>query len=383
MKVRDGIKKIFPNFLSMKKALIILGFLSLAKMTHAQVVTTSNSQLSTLAGSEVAIKTTGNVSIAQDVSNAKVDLELSGGPQTVSENLTLRKLTLSGSGEKTISKNLTITENIDFILGILKPSASAKIVYTGAFAGITGGGDNSYVDGLFYNQSTGAQLFPVGTSGLYAPATLISGDAQKEVGIQVVKQSLNTIPATDSDIKKVDPDHYWEVTSVSVADIGSQIKLSLNGTDPSLALDQGLSVVVVQANNTVDPVDGLGSSSYDNSSVTSQRVFTKSFLGVGASEEVVVSVIDIITPRLDQHNDFLRVLNIEKFDIRKVKLLDRYGFSIKEWSDFTNYDDTNTPNQDGFDFNKLGSGNYICVVEYGNADSKIQSIQQMVSVIKN
>lgn len=367
----------------MKKALILVGFISLTIAGYAQVVTTSGSQLSTIAGSEVSIKTTGNVTISQDVSNAKVNLELSGGPQTISENLILRKLTLSGSGDKTIDKNLTITENIDFILGILKPSNSTKILYTGAFEGITGGNDNSYVDGLFYNQSTGAQFFPIGVSGLYAPATLLSGNAQKEAGIKVVKQSLNTIPTADSDIKKVDSDHYWEVTTASVADIGSRIQLSLNGVDPTLASDQGLTLAVVQANSTTDPVDGLGSLSYDNSSVTSQRAFTKSLLGVGASEEVVVSVIDIITPKTDQHNDFLRVLNIEKFDIRKVRLLDRYGLSIKEWSDFTNYDDPNNPNQDGYDFNKLSSGNYICVVEYGNTDSEMKSIQQMVSVIKN
>lgn len=367
----------------MKKALITVGLASLAAIGYTQVVTTSGSQLATSAGSEVAIKTSGNVTIAQDVSNAMVDLELSGGSQTISENLTLRKLILTGSGDKTIAKSLTITENIDFILGILKPSNAGKILYTGAFEGITGGSDNSYVDGIFYNQSTGVQIFPVGTSGLYAPATLLTGDNQREVGMQVVKQSLNTTPATDSDIKKVDPDHYWEVSSASVADIGSQVTLSLNGVDPSLAFDQGLALAVVQADNTTDPVEGLGNSSYDNSSVTSQRVFTKSLLGVGASEEVVVSVIDIITPKVDQHNDFLKVLNIEKFDIRKVKLLDRYGFSIREWSDFTNYDDPNNPNQDGYDFNKLSSGNYICVVEYGNADTEMRSTQQMVSVIKN
>jgi hypothetical protein len=367
----------------MRKALILVGCMGLVVVGYAQVITTSGSQLSTVAGTEVSIKTTGNVTISQDVSNAKVNLELSGGPQTISESLILRKLTLSGTGNKTISKNLTVTENIDFILGILKPSTSTKILYTGAFEGITGGNDNSHVDGFFYNQSTGVQFFPIGTSGLYAPATLLSGDVQKEAGIKVVNQSLNTIPAADSDIKKIDSDHYWEVTTASVADIGSQIQLSLNGVDPTLASDQGLTLAVVQANSTTDPVEGLGSSSYDNSSVTSKRAFTKSLLGVGASEEVLVTVIDIITPKTDQHNDFLRVLNIEKFDIRKVKLLDRYGLSIKEWSDFTNYDDPNSPNSDGYDFNSLSSGSYICVVEYGNSDSEMKSVQQMVSVIKN
>ncbi len=368
----------------MEKALIVMGLLSLAKISCAQIVTTPSSQLSTTSGSEIAIKTPGNVTIAQDVSNAKVDLELSGSAQTISENLILRKLTVSGQGDKTVSKNLTITESVNFVLGVLKPAASAKILYSGSIDGITGGTDNSYVDGFFFNQNAGVQLFPVGASVLgYAPATILTGDNQRQVGVRVVNQSPNFVIATDSDVKKLDNTHYWEVSAPSVADIASRITLSLKGVDETLAFDDGLSLAVVQADNTGDVVDGLGSSSYDNTSVTSQRVFTKALLGVGASEEVIVSVIDIITPRVDQHNDFLKVLNIEKFEIRKVKLLDRYGLSIKEWSDFTNYDDLNTPNQDGYDFNKLSSGNYICVVEYGNADSGTQSIQQMVSVIKN
>lgn len=368
----------------MIKALILLSFLSVAKITYAQVVTTSSSQLSVLAGSEVAIKTSGNVSIAQDLTIAKVDLELAGAAQTISENLILRKLALTGSGNKTISKNLTITESINFLSGILKPSASAKILYSGTFDGITGGNDNSFVDGFFYNQSTGVQLFAIGASGLgYAPATILTGNDQNEVGIKVVNQSPNFIAATDSDVKKLDNTHYWEVDAPTITDIASRVTLSLKGVDATLAFDKGLSLVIVQADNTGEIVDGLGSSSYDNTSVTSQRTFTKALLGVGASEEVIVSVIDIITPKLDQHNDFLKVLNIEKFDIRKVKLLDRYGLSIKEWSDFTNYDDLNTPNQDGYDFNKLSSGNYICVVEYGNENSEMRSVQQMVSIIKN
>ena len=148
----------------MKKALIMIGLVSLAMLGHAQIVTTASSQLATTAGSEVAIKTTGNVTIAQDVSNAKVDLELFGSAQTISEDLTLRKLTLSGIGDKTISKNLTVTEGANFLLGVLKPAASAKILYSGSFDGIEGGNDNSYVDGFFFNQSTGTQLFTVGAS---------------------------------------------------------------------------------------------------------------------------------------------------------------------------------------------------------------------------
>jgi hypothetical protein len=362
------VKEIIPNFLRMNKALIIVCLLTLAKLSYAQLVSTSSSQISTSAGTEVTIKTIGNVSIAQDLAPAKVDLELNGASQTISENLTLRKLTLTGSGIKTINKNLTVTDNIDFVLGILKASASGKILYTGSISGIKEGNDNAYVDGFFFNQSADAQLFPLGASSLgYAPATLLTGDNQRQVGMQVVK---------------LDNTHYWEVSAPSVVDIASRVMLSLNGVDPTLALDQGLSLTIVQANNTGDVVDGIGGSS-SNTSITSQKVFTKALLGIGASEEVVVSVIDIITPKVDQHNDFLKVLNIEKFDIRKVRLLDRYGFSIKEWSDFTNYDDPNIPNQDGYDFNKLSSGNYICVVEYGNAESGMKSIQQMVSVIKN
>ncbi|HPM30541.1 MAG TPA: gliding motility-associated C-terminal domain-containing protein [Chryseolinea sp.] len=364
----------------MNKALIIVGFLGLANMSYAQLVSTSGSQLSTTAGTEIAIKTTGNVSIAQDLPSAKIDLELNGSSQTISENLTLRKLILTGSGIKTISKNLTVTDNIDFVLGILRAASSGKILYTGLIDGINEGNDNAYVDGFFFNQSANAQIFPVGAAGLgYAPATLLTGDNQRQVGMQVVNQSPNFVADPASDVKILENTHYWEVIAPSIADIDSKIELSLNGVD--LIPDKGLSFTVVQADNIGDVVDGIGGSS-STASVTSNKVFTKALLGIGASEKVVVSVIDIITPKLDDHNDFLRVLNIEKFDNNKVKLLDRYGFVIKEWTDFKNYvgDD---PNTDGFDFNTLSSGSYICVVEYGNDDSGMQSIQQMVSVIKN
>jgi hypothetical protein len=368
----------------MRTALILSGLLCFSTVCTSQIISTSNSQLVTGADSEIAIKTTGNVSIAQDISNAKIYLELFGASQTISETLTVRKLILSGIGDKTIDKNLNITEGIDFRLGTLKPSVSSKLVYSGSFDGITGGNDNSYVDGFFFNQTDGARLFPVGASGLgYAPATILTGNSQREIGMRLVNQSANFVAAADSEVKKLENTHYWEVSASNVADIASRVTLSLKGVDETFADNDGLSLAVVQADNTGEVVDGLGSSVYDNSTVTSENVFTKSLLGIGASEKIVVSVIDIITPRVDQHNDFLKIINIEKFDVRKVKLLDRYGFSIKEWNDFTNYDDLNTPNQDGFDFNKLTSGNYICVVEYGNAGSGTQSIQQMVSVIKN
>ncbi len=367
----------------MNKGLIMVCFLGLANISYAQVVSTLSSQLSTTPGALISIKTTGNVSIAQNLTLANVDLELNGATQNISENLVVRKLTLAGSGIKTVSKNLTITDNIDFVLGILKASVAGTILYTGLSSGIKEGNDNAYVDGFFFNQSNDAQLFPIGAAGLgYAPATLLKGNSQRQVGIQVVNQSPNFVIAIDSDVKKLDNTHYWEIKAPNITDIASQIMLSLKGVDPTLALDKELSLSVVQANSTGDVVDGIGGSS-NNASITSKKEFTKPLLGIGASEAVVVSVIDIITPKLDQHNDFLKILNIEKFDIRKVRFLDRYGFVIKEWSNFKNYDAAVDPNEDGYDFDTLSSGSYICVVEYGNSEAEMKSIQQMVSVIKN
>ncbi len=360
----------------MEKVLIVMGLLGLAEISCAQIVTTSSSQLSTTSGSEISIKTPSNVTIAQDMSNAKVDLELFGTAQTISESLTLRKLTLSGIGDKTISKNLTVTESINFALGVLKPAASSKILYSGSFDGITGGSDDSYVDGFFFNQTKGAQLFPVGASGLgYAPATILRSESQNEIGIQVVNQSPNFIADTDSDVKKLDNTHYWEVNTTNIADISSLVKLSLKGVDPTLALDDSITLSVVQADNIGGVVEGLGGVD-TNEDVTSTRDFTKAFLGVGASKELIVSVIDIITPGKDGFNDHLNILHIDKFEIRKVKLLDRYGLLITEWTDYVN------GAANGYDFNRLSSGNYICIVEYGNPDTGTKSIQQMVSVIK-
>jgi hypothetical protein len=364
----------------MKKALIMMCLLSLARAGYAQFITTSSSQVVATSGSELSIKTTGNVSIAQDLSTSKINLELSGATQTIAEDLTVRKLVLTGNGDKSINKSLFVTENIDFTLGILKVSTSGKILYTGAIGGITGGNDNSYTDGFFFNQSTGAQLFPVGAAGLgYAPATIINNQSKSEIGIQVVNQSPNFIADVDSEVKRLDNTHYWEVNTTNLADVSSSIKLSLKGVDPTLASGDSLTLAVVQADNVGEVVEGLSGAdnSNDKEHITSQKNFTKAFLGVAASKEPTVSVIDIITPGQDGHNDHLNILFIEKFAIRKVRLLDRYGFVIKEWPEYVNGE------ANGYDFNKLSSGSYICIVEYGNSDTGTRSIQQMVSVIKN
>jgi len=94
--------------------------------------------------------------------------------------------------------------------------------------------------------------------------------------------------------------------------------------------------------------------------------------------------MDLITPfNADDINDQLKIVNIEYTFENKVTLLDRWGVPVKEWKNFRNYDDSNNPNTDNFDFTKLSPGNYICVLQYQlSAGAPEEKQSQMITVLK-
>jgi hypothetical protein len=81
-------------------------------------------------------------------------------------------------------------------------------------------------------------------------------------------------------------------------------------------------------------------------------------------------------------NDELYIENIGKFSFNKVTLLDRWGVMVKEWKNFTNFNDPVNPNQNGFNFTKLSAGNYICIVEYGSEGKMNKKKSQMITVLQ-
>ena len=342
-------------------------------MAQSQVVIPSGTQLQVSQDTPILIQTPNNIannSAGADLSKAKLTFDLTGGTQSITGNFNLTALLISAGGVKTINNTITVTDNIAFTLGIVAPSSGGKLLYTGADDGLTGGNNSSYYDGIFYSSGSGSRTFPIGTAGIFSPVTFegVSG----ETGVRVRGENA-ALTVDGVEITAVDQERYWEITT-DPSLVNSKATLSLNGLDAFVSTEG--STTIVQAGNTGAQAINLGNSSSSNtSSVTTRGNVTASILAIGKEKQIIVKVHDLITPfGSNGVNDQLYIENIEKFDHNKVTLLDRWGVLVREWKNFTN--------EDPYDYSKLGPGNYICVVEYGNENSSTSAIEQMVTVLK-
>jgi hypothetical protein len=360
-------------------------FLSVALHVRGQVTIAAGTNMGAVDGTSVVMETSGNLvngSTTFDFANTNLTLSLISNAQVISGAWVVTQLNVVAGSNKDVSGNLTITKGITFNNGLLTPSGSGRIVYTGSASDITGDFSTSYVNGVFNVRSGGRMFFPVGADGLgYAPAWIENGNGTDEVGMEVIMGGANlAFDPSASELQTVDNTHYWQVSSANLAALGSQVTLSLNGI---AGFGSEISPVVVQADNVGGQAENLLSALADGTAVTSRTAVTKPVLAVAGSREVVLRIYDIITPFvIDDFNDALHIENIEKFSVNTVTLLDRWGAPVKEWKNFTNYDDPTTPNLDGYDFTKLSPGNYICIVEYGNAETGMRKESQMITVLK-
>lgn len=355
----------------MKKFLFCIFIFPL--IAKGQVVISSGTQLQASQDTPVLIQTPNNISnnsATADLSKAKLTFDLIGGTQSITGNFNLVSLLISAGGVKTINNTISVTDNIAFTQGIVSPSGSGKLLYTGADDGLTGGNASSYYDGIFYSSGSGPRTFPIGTAGIFSPVTFESVSGETGVRIRAENAALT---ADGVEITAVDQDRYWEITT-DPSLVNSKVTLSVNGLDAFTSTDG--STTIVQATTTSVQAVNLGNSSSSNASaIVSRSNVTAAILTVGKEKHIIVKVHDLITPfGSNGVNDQLFIENIEKFDHNKVTLLDRWGVLVREWKNFTN--------EDPFDYSKLGPGNYICVVEYGNENSSTNSIEQMVTVLK-
>jgi hypothetical protein len=369
----------------MKKRLTF-AFILLAGAASAQLTVSSGTNMVASDGTEITMLIKGNISNngTVDFSNATVNLTLlaNTAAQTMSGNLAVSSLTLLAGTNTNVSGNLHVRNEIYFNTGLLTPTATGKILYTGSADNIngdeSGSYDDSYVAGNFHVQSSGVNFFPVGgiTYG-YAPLWLEKGNGTDEIGARVVDGDVSFTYDATGGLQAMDNTHYWEISAPDLASLDSKVTVADVApfrTDLANVIVQGESIGAA-AENLLGVTDGT--------SITSRKKVTKPFIAIGGSIEVELIIHDIITPFFeDGVNDQLYVQNIDKFLVNKVTLLDRWGAPVKEWKNFSNYTDPLNPNLDGFDFKKLSPGNYICVVEYGDEETGFSKKSQMITVLK-
>jgi hypothetical protein len=362
----------------MKYVVYTLSLFLLTSNTFGQITIPATAVIAATTDTEIGILTFGNITNNStfDFSQLKLSVELTGATQQISGDLVAANFSLNGIGAKTLNSKLTVTNSLTFAKGILTPTATGKILFTGPEDGVSGGDNSSYYNGIFYSEGTGRRVFPIGISGapnVYAPVIIDNiTDNIGEISVRAVNGSA-LLDADTAELIDVNQERYWEITSDPTL-LNSRVALGLEGFDAYLSGEGGASVVESESIGGVGKNLG-GASITEGVMVVSSKQVTAPILAVGREKKITVKVRDLITPYTpDNVNDKLTIEHIGRFATNKVTLLDRYGVQVAQWKNFTN--DVN------YDFSRLGPGNYICIVEYGNPDESTKVIQQMVTVLK-
>jgi hypothetical protein len=346
------------------------------------VSTTVLAQTTIRTGSEVKVKGVVSAKGLLVNNSDKLDLTesqitLTGTNQTLSTTapLTIQGIIVEGGGTKTLKGDWTVTNNLTLTQGTLT-TLTGKIIYTGSTA--LSGSNDSFITGILYQRGEGTRFYPIGVGTTYMPMSLngVKEDAI-EIGVEGFTAGANlTLPL---DLSAIASNRYWEVTPSGTYS-GSTVSLYV----PGASIDAASKLVAVEAENATNGTAVNLGGGINGDFVTSFTPATQSILTIGIAESVDLKIMDLITPfNADNVNDRLKIVNIEYVFRNKVTLLDRWGVVVKEWTDFRNYDDPNNPNQDNFDFSKLGPGNYICILQYQlSAEAPEEQLTQMISVLK-
>jgi hypothetical protein len=381
----------------MKSWLTLLSLLLCVELTWAQsapgsILVNTGTSLATSNSTQIAF--TGNLTINSEAADlSKTILTLAGANQDLRMTrggslLVLGGIVIGPTGGGTAgNKNLfggtwEIAGTLIFNDGVVVPqtASNGKLVHSispGTTSSITVNNPDSYFNGTFFSKGTGTRFFPIGNGSGYFPAQL-SGVTQGDLEVGMVVRNSNAGLTHGSEILSTFPSQYWELI------------------DPGNSLaDAFVSVSTLGAGNYIDPNIGTvlftgatinsGGTSLDGSIsgdfltagkpiTTNNRIFT---LAQISNEQAKVKIRNVITPFLDNANDYLEIENINLFPDNKVILLDRWGVQVKEWAGYTNVG----ANPDAtYDLSKIATGNYIVILEYKDGSS-IKKLSQMVTII--
>lgn len=318
------------------------------------------------------IEVQGLIAVNGSVNNASAltgltsaEMVLHGTNQTITTTapIILQTLEVNGGGVKTLQGDWSVTSRLVLNDGIVTVGPNAKLLYSGAER--AAGNTSSWINGYLYIQGSGDLFFPIGTPTTYAPVSVMSASAGEHAIRAVSGDAAVGLPM---DVDAYFSGHYWETSGVE-----GRVALSLNGLENFLT--DG-APVVLESDGTGALATSL-SGTLSGSFVESARAATSPILAVGRTAEFNLVIHDLITPYVQEGaNDKLFIRNIEMTTSNTVKLLDRWGVLVKEWSNYSNEVD--------FDFATLSPGNYVCIVEYvspGNPNTAIA--KGMVTILKS
>lgn len=280
------------------------------------------------------------------INNAQYDAGLgqitfnSDLPQIINHNdQSFSKLTISGGGQKLFLADITVEDELDLSDGTLVSENNSRIIFS-PDAQVTGGSDNSHIQGAVYHQGSGDKLFPVGNGRTFLPVELLGvGGSSPVVGVRLIDPVGTPLPASPS-LNAVSTNRYWEIDIVS----GSlDNALAVLPVRDEAIVTSATEVVVAQSSAPTQAFESLGQSSFEGMSsdgkVTSEEFVTQPYLSIGtASSDATLFVYNAISPNNDAmgQNEFLIIRNIERHPENRFSLFNRWGDKVFEIGNYDN-----------------------------------------------
>ena len=294
-------------------------------------------------------------------------------PQVINHNdQSFSRLRIEGGGDKIFGADIYIVNELVLSNGNMVSTAGSKLVIEDG-AVISGGSDNSYVDGPIYNVGLGNKYFPVGSNNVFLPLELVNvtGTAPT-VGVLLTMPNTNT--NVQGNLLAVSVQQYWQLDIIEGSFGGSQVVLPLRDETFLNVIDQA---VVAQSPSTGEPFLSLGASALSGDenagTVTSEIAATGMVLTVGKFEGEVggkLVVYNAVSPNDDGLNDFFKILNIDQFPNNIVTIYTRWGDKVFEMSGYDNFDNKFDGQSNIGASYLLAEGTYYYVVEKGETDDK-------------
>jgi len=276
---------------------------------------------------------------------------VSSSSQNIDHNSgTLFNVVLDGGGDKVLLSDLTISNQVEFINGIIVSSQSNPLSLIGS-AIHSGANDLSHVLGpvVYLNANTTTVEFPVGDGSTYLPVRLIEiSSGEQSIGFELIDMAAGG--STADTVLSYSNLRYWQMYFTEQLPV-ARIELPL--IDESLENDQAQKFIVVGAQNSSAEFGSLGGA-VNGDFVTSELLINGRAYAIGKEELFPLIISNYISNNSDGINDFIQITNSDKYEGLQVIVINRLGNIVV---------DVSANSQELEILTQLDPGNYICVIK--------------------
>jgi gliding motility-associated-like protein len=286
-----------------------------------------------------------------DAGTGQVDFD-SDLDQVINHNAqSIEKLVISGGGKKEFLADIFVQSALTLTDGVLISENGARIVME-ADVVVTGGSDDSHIQGTVERRGAGDWLYPIGDGTKYLPVTIEGVTDASAFGIVTLHEISNETLIVDGTLDEISNKRYFELASGG--NIGSGV-ITLPTDDENLNGD----LTVGAAANATGPYSDL------EAAAPTFKYYAVATVG----KDHPVQIYNAISPGSDGKNDYMTINNIEFYPRNRIIIVNRWGDQVFEMSGY----DNGTKVFKGYSDkgNKLPAGTYFYALDLGDGSEKL------------